>query len=106
MIDADPFAGGGTVWHDERIGELRPQAAVRLNARTAADAKVRDGDVADLAAGERTMSGLTVRIDDRCIDGTLAVVDGVPSAPASALFDGESVSLANVRAAAREEALA
>ena len=106
VIDADPFAGGGTVWHDERIGELRPQAAVRLNACTAADAKVRDGDVADLAAGERTMNGLTVRIDDKCIDGTLAVVDGVPSAPASALFDGESVSLTNVRAAAREEALA
>jgi hypothetical protein len=106
VIDADPFAGGGTVWHDDRIAELRPQPTVRLNARTAAEAKVRDAEVVDLVAGDRRLATLLVRVDEQCVDGTAAIVDALPAAPASAFVDGESVSFTNIRAGLREEALA
>jgi len=106
VIDADVFAGGGTVRHDDRIAELRPQPIVRLNARTAAEAKVRDGDVADLVAGDRTLATMLIRVDAQCVDGTAVIVDDLPAAPASAFINGESVSLSNVRAGLREEALA
>jgi NADH-quinone oxidoreductase subunit G len=106
VIDADAFSGGGTVWHDERIDPLRPLPSVALNARTAAAAEVCDGEIVDLVAGERTLAALQVRINEQCVDGTVVIVDGLPAAPASTFFDGESVAPANVRAALREEAIA
>jgi len=99
VIAADPFSGGGTVYHDESLAELRPRPAAALTERTAAAAQVRDGDVIDIVAGERTLPNLTVRIAANVIDGTVRVVAGLPAASASAFVGGETVELTNIRSA-------
>jgi anaerobic selenocysteine-containing dehydrogenase len=99
VIAADLFAGGGTVYHDDQLGELRPQATVGLSERTAAVAGVRDGDIVDVVAGERTLSGLVVRIAPNYVDGTVTILEGLPDAPASAFEGGQTVALTNIRAA-------
>jgi len=99
VIAADPFSGGGSVYFDDRLAELRPRPALSLNERTAAAAGVRNGDIVDVVAGERTLSGLLVRIVPHHIDGTVTVLEGLPEAPASAFRGGETVSLAGIRSA-------
>jgi len=99
VIAAHPFSGGGTVYHDERLAELRPQPEVIVNPRTAQAANVNVGDVVDLVAGGRTLGGLRVRIAPSHIDGTVTIIEGLPDAPASAFGGGEAVTLTNVRSA-------
>ena len=97
MIDADIFAGGGTVRYDEAIAALRPVPAVRLAARRPR-ARRRAGATVDLAAGERAVANLTVRIDADATDGIAAIIDGLPDAPANVLADGEPVAITTSRA--------
>jgi hypothetical protein len=99
VIAADLFSGGGTVYHDDQLGELRPQATVALSERTAAVAEVHDGDLVDIVAGERTLSGLVVRVGSHYVDGTVTILEGLPDAPASVFEGGQTVVLANIRAA-------
>ena len=99
VIAADPFGGGGSVYFDDRLAELRPQPVLTLNERTAAEAGLREGDIVDVVAGERTLSALAVRILPHHVDGTVTVFEGVPEAPASAFRSGEAVALANIRSA-------
>jgi NADH-quinone oxidoreductase subunit G len=98
-INPHAYTGGGTVYFDDRLGELRPRPTLALNARTAAKAGVAQGDLADLTAGEHRLAGLEVRIDKECLDGTVMVIDGLPDAPANVFADGENVAIGNVRAA-------
>ena len=98
-IASDSFAGAGTLGHDARLHELWMRPSLTLNAKTAAAAGVRAGDVVELRAGERSIAGLSVRVLDGCADGVVSVIDGLADAPASAFVGGETVTLA-VRAGA------
>jgi len=97
-IAADIFSGGGTVFFDERLAELRPQPSATFAPQTAAAHGVGGGDIVDLVADGRTLPGLTARIGRDALPGTVIVVDGLPAAPANAFADGEFVRVANVRA--------
>jgi NADH-quinone oxidoreductase subunit G len=92
-IDADIFAGGGTSRHDELITALRPLPQVRLAPGTARAHGVAEGATVDLAAGNRVLANLTVKIDPDAIEGIAAIVDGIPDAPANVLADGEAVAV-------------
>ena len=98
-IAAHPFAGGGTVHHDDRLGELRPVPSATLSPATAAAAGVSAGETADLAVDQRVVHDLLVRVDDGAVDGAIAIVDGLPEAPANDLLEGEMARLINVRPA-------
>ena len=99
VIAADLFSGGGTVYHDDRLGELRPLATAALSEHTAAVAEVHDGYLVDIVAAEGTLRGLVVRVAPNHVDGTVTILEGLPDAPASAFEGGQTVALANVRAA-------
>jgi len=45
------------------------------------------------------LPGLVVVFDDEAPSGTLAIIDGLPAAPASAFAEGDFVTVTNVRAA-------
>ena len=72
---------------------------VETAVRETAEAGLREGDIVDVVAGERTLSALAVRILPHHVDGTVTVFEGVPEAPASAFRSGEAVALANIRSA-------
>ncbi|MBD5655206.1 MAG: molybdopterin-dependent oxidoreductase [Candidatus Eremiobacteraeota bacterium] len=93
------FAGGGTVWFDDRLAELRPAPSALFAPETAAIYGVREGDLLDLAAKDRTLRGLAARIASDAAPGVVVVIDGLPEAPANAFADGEDVRVENVRAA-------
>ena len=95
------FAGGGTVWFDERLAELRPLPSATLAPQTAAELLILDGDPVDVIAGERSLQGLVARIDAAALPDTVVIVDGLPGAPAGAFVDGEAVQIRNSRAAQR-----
>ena len=103
-LASNVFAGGGTVWFDERLAELRPVPSATLAPGTAAEAGLRAGDAIDLAAGPRLLPGLVVRLDDEVPAGVVSVVDGLPDAPANAFGDGDVVRVASVRPAEAERA--
>lgn len=94
------FAGGGTVWFDDRLAELRPEPSAAFAPATAADYGVCEGARVDLVAGERTLPDLIARVRDDVLPGTVVVIDGLPAAPANAFADGEGVRVENVRAEA------
>jgi NADH-quinone oxidoreductase subunit G len=99
-IAADSFAGAGTLAHDARLHELWMRPSLTLNAKTAAAAGVRAGDVVELRAGARSLAGLSVRVLDGCADGVVSVIDGLADAPASVFVGGETVTLTVSEAAA------
>ena len=96
-IGTHPFAGGGTVHYDEGLQELRPVPSATLSPATAAAAGISAGETVDLAVDQRVVHDLLIRIDDGAIDGAIAIVDGLPEAPANDLLEGEMARLINVR---------
>ncbi len=98
-IAAHSFSGGGTIRHDERLGELWPVPSATLSPADAAAAGVRDGETADLALDQRVVHDLLIKVDDGALDGAISIVDGIPSAPANDLLEGEMARLINVRPA-------
>jgi hypothetical protein len=98
-VTTDIFAGGGTVWFDERIAELRPAGSATVNPKTAAALGLEAGDTVDVVSGDCAVRDLRVRIQDGVGDGVVSLVDGVPSAPANALETGDVAEVANVRKA-------
>jgi NADH-quinone oxidoreductase subunit G len=96
------FAGGGTVWFDDRLAPLRPGPSATLAAETAAAYGVGPGDLVDVIAGDRTLYDLVVQVAPGAAPGVAVVLDGLPSAPANAFVDGEEVTLSNVRKAEGE----
>ena len=93
----DIFAGGGTVWFDSQLAELRPKAVAILSPATAAQAGVADGDVVDLVVGDSGLRDLLVRVESRAADGTIGVLDGLVSEPANRFAPAVAVTLGNVR---------
>lgn len=98
-IAADIFSGGGTVYFDDRLLALRPAATATFAAATAAEYGVQAGDMLDLVAADRALGGLVAVIAPGAAAGVVRVLDGLPEAPANAFADGETVAVANVRAA-------
>ncbi len=99
-IGANVFAGGGSARFDDAIAALRPGAA--------RDDLACDG--AGVRRGRRRhdrprrgrparSSGLTVLVDREQPDGVVAIVDGLPDAPANAIGDGAAVEVRNVKRA-------
>jgi NADH-quinone oxidoreductase subunit G len=93
------FGGGGTARFDDRLGELRPQATVRVSAQTALGNGLDDGDLVDLVAGDRTLTDMRVRLDGEAPPDTLTVVDAISGVRANVLADGEAIGVKNVRKA-------
>jgi NADH-quinone oxidoreductase subunit G len=94
------FAGGGTVFFDDRLASLRPLPSATFAPEDAAAAGLAPGDLVDLAGpGEATLADLVVAIEPGASPGFVTVIDGLPGAPANAFAGGEAVALANVRAA-------
>ncbi len=94
------FAGGGTSAHDGRIAELRPFPEAALSPDDAAELGVSTGDYVDLAP-LRQAQGPSIPQDDTVHDllvavrpgmprGTIALIDGLPDAPAN-IFGGGAV---------------
>ncbi len=98
-IAADIFAGGGTVYFDDRLAALRPAATATFAPITAAELGVRPGDMLDLVAAERTLADVLAVVSNDAVAGVVRVVDGLPAAPANAFAEGETVTVGNVRAA-------
>ncbi len=96
-IAAHPFAGGGTVFFDDRLDALRPLPSATFAPATALAAGLRGGELIDLVAGERVLRDLTVRLDGGALAQTVTVLDGLPAAPANRFAEGEAVGVANVR---------
>jgi NADH-quinone oxidoreductase subunit G len=102
VIESTIFSGGGTVAFDPRINELRTEPYAKLHPQTAAALHIGDGDQVDIVAanGDGALPGLTARLSERVPPGAVAVVDGVPEAPANAFDAGSGVRVTAVQAAA------
>ena len=98
-IGANVFAGGGTARFDDAIAALRPAPRATFSPATAQACGVAGGDTIDLGAGDGAVLGLTVLVDREQPDGVVAIVDGLPDAPANAIGDGEAVEVRNVKRA-------
>jgi NADH-quinone oxidoreductase subunit G len=93
------FAGGGSVYFDDRLAQLRPLPTATFAPATAAAAGLEAGDVVDLALGAELLRDLAVAIDSDVLAGTVSVTDGLPDAPANAFAGGDRVTIRNVRPA-------
>ncbi len=100
-IASHVFAGGGTVYFDDRLGDLRPVPTATLEPQSAQGLGVRAGDLVDVVAGQRVLAGLVAVISAEALPGVVTVIDGLPAAPANAFTDGEPVALSNLRGAER-----
>jgi NADH-quinone oxidoreductase subunit G len=98
-IASDVFAGGGTVFFDDRLSALRPTPRATFAPVTAAAAKISAGDTIDLAHASGSLSDLVVAVDANVLAGTVVVIDGLPAAPANAFAEGDAVDVRNVRSA-------
>jgi NADH-quinone oxidoreductase subunit G len=92
------FAGGGTVYFDDRLAALRPVPQVTLAPAVARAHGVDAGDTVDLQSGAATLRDLVVAIDADAAPDVAVVIDGLPDAPANAFAGGEAVTIVNVRA--------
>lgn len=97
VVFDDIFAGGGTVWFDPQLSELRPKAVAIVSPATAAEAGVSSGDVVDLNVGESGLRDLLVRVESRAADGTVGVLDGLVAEPANRFASSAAASIGNVR---------
>jgi anaerobic selenocysteine-containing dehydrogenase len=95
VVEASIFTGGGTLAHDDRLAALRAGARATLHPATAAHFSLIAGDTIDLAGPEQTrLDGLTVVLDGRVAEGAVAIVAGIPGAPANALRGAYAVTVA------------
>jgi NADH-quinone oxidoreductase subunit G len=86
------FTGGGTLAFDARIAELRTPARATIHPDTARALGVADGDRVSAGASP-LLRDLVVVVDPRVPAGAVALVDGIASAPLSALNGAASVTL-------------
>ena len=85
IVDAAIFTGGGTAAFDARLTTLRTAPRAIVHPATAQSHGLADGDTIDLGAvqGTGALRALPVVLSDRIAAGTIAIVDGIPQAPAS-----------------------
>ncbi|MBV8355926.1 MAG: molybdopterin-dependent oxidoreductase, partial [Candidatus Eremiobacteraeota bacterium] len=84
------FSGGGTVWYDDAIAELRPRGIAVVAAETARALGLEVGDLIDLGPeGDGPgLHDLVVRIDEHATPRTVGVIDGLVEEPANTLGAG------------------
>ena len=98
IVASNIFAGGGTLAHDARMGELRVPATATMHPVTAAGAGVNAGDTIDVSGpGGARLDGLTVMLNESVPAGAVVLVDGLPQAPLNALRGALSVTVADKR---------
>lgn len=100
VVDAAIFTGGGTSAFDTRAAGLRPAPRAALHPHSAAQAGVSNGDLVDIvgsgdAAG---LAGLTAVVSPRVAPGIVAILGGLPAAPANTFAPGSSVRVVAARA--------
>ncbi len=104
IVDSAIFSGGGTLAFDARIVQLRTVPRATLHPQTAARLKLRDGEAVDVTAGstggDAVLSGLILVVSDRVPADAVAIVDGLPAAPANAFGAGGAVRVSASRSSA------
>ena len=86
------FTGGGTLAFDPLIAALRTAPRARLHPLTALKLGVADGERITVSAGNgERLRELPAVLDEQVPRGAVALVDGIPSAPLSALGAAASV---------------
>jgi NADH-quinone oxidoreductase subunit G len=87
IVESAIFTGGGTSAFDERVAGLRTEPRAKLHPQTAATLGVSDGGSIDItsASGLGSLENLSVMVTERVPQGAVAIVDGLPDAPANAL---------------------
>ena len=90
IVESAIFTGGGTAAFDERVAGLRVVPRAKLHPQTAAALGIADGDLVDLlpASGGTGLERLPAVVTERVPAGAVAIVDGLPAAPANALVAG------------------
>jgi hypothetical protein len=97
-IAASVFGGGGTVRFDDAIRALRPAPSATFESATAARLGISAGDAVRItSAGGAELGDLVARVAEGALPNVVAVIDGLPGAPANGLRDGEAVSVECVR---------
>ena len=104
-LGANIFGGGGTVHFDDALAALRPVPTATFAPATAAALGIAAGDYVTIAgSGGAALPELVARVDENALADVVAVIDGLPAAPAGGFCDGETISVARVPVA--EAALA
>ncbi|MBV9972181.1 MAG: molybdopterin-dependent oxidoreductase, partial [Candidatus Eremiobacteraeota bacterium] len=96
-VQARIFAGGGTVAHDAWIQELRPLPEAAVSTSLARKLNIETGDCVDLEGAGFTMHDLLVEVRPSLPDDVVAIIDGLPDAPANLFAKDAEVSVTNVR---------
>ncbi|MBV8364160.1 MAG: molybdopterin-dependent oxidoreductase [Candidatus Eremiobacteraeota bacterium] len=96
-VQARIFAGGGTVAHDAWIQELRPLPEAAVSTSLARKLNIETGDCIDLEGAGFTMHDLLVEVRPSLPDDVVAIIDGLPDAPANLFAKDAEVSVTNVR---------
>lgn len=104
LVESRIFAGGGTIAHDERLAALEPLPSAALGADDARRLGLRTGDYVDLESAGVVVHDVLVEVRDGMPAGTLALIDGLPDAPANGWPAGSAVRIANVRPSEAAEA--
>jgi NADH-quinone oxidoreductase subunit G len=90
IVESAIFTGGGTAAFDERVAGLRVLPRAKLHPQTAATLGLAGGDLADVtsASGSGALEKLPVVLTERVPAGAVAIVGGLPDAPANVLAPG------------------
>ena len=99
IVESAIFSGGGTSAFDVRVTGLRAWPHAKLHPDTAAALGIIDGALVDIAADGVALRGLTARLSAHVPAGAVAVVDGLPEAPANAIPAGAAITLTAARTA-------
>jgi len=98
-VAAHIFAGGGTVYFDDALHELRPVPEAALAPETAGRLELAAGDVISVTtSGGAQLRKLVIRLDESVLPNVVRVIDGLPGAPANEFSDGERVEIRRVSA--------
>jgi NADH-quinone oxidoreductase subunit G len=102
IVESSIFSGGGSLAFDPRLTELRTQPRARLHPQTAVALGIAPGDLVDVIAtnGGGEIGGLVAGHSEHVPVGAVAIVDGLPAAPANALDPSGGVQLRLARVAA------
>jgi NADH-quinone oxidoreductase subunit G len=85
IVDAAIFSGGGTSAFDPRVSGLRAQPRAIVHPRTAHAHGIVSGAGLDVtsARGGAVLRGLQTIVSESVPEGTVAIIDGLPAAPAN-----------------------
>jgi anaerobic selenocysteine-containing dehydrogenase len=104
IVESAIFTGGGSSAFDPHVAALRVEPRAKLHPETAAALGIGSGEGVDLAtSGGPVLRGLRAVLSEGVPRAAVAIVDGLPEAPANALEPGAGVRLTAARAAARAQ---